>query len=381
MRKRRKVFKYLEDGRPFWRLGFIDPKSGKLRRESAGTADEAEAEILRQEKEADLNNGRYVPPNETSWQEFMDAYSEEQLPKLKPRTREKRSQLLALFEELIEPKSMGDVTARALSRFSSLRGQHCSLATVKSDLAHLRSAFRWAVDQGMLREVPKTETVKVPKGTNRRRIRIAARITLEHFERLLMKAGDPWMELLIAFCWHCGMRRGEAMGVCGEHIDLDAHRIAIPNNKAGDEGATAIIPPELDAMLRERYPDGIPAGRLIPMDDDRALSERFGRRIARKAAVKGNGLGGYCTLHDLRRNFGSRWAGKVPAQVLQRLMRHANIRTTMEFYADVEQSIVEMFWPQEAGAKRQVSQKLSHQRVSAGSDGIDSEATHCQNTA
>jgi integrase len=42
------------------------------------------------------------------------------------------------------------------------------------------------------------------------------------------------------------------------------------------------------------------------------------------------------SLHDLRRSFGSRYAAVVPAPVLQRLMRHADIKTTLAFYTNVD---------------------------------------------
>ncbi len=111
-----------------------------------------------------------------------------------------------------------------------------------------------------------------------------------------------------------------------------------------------LITPELDRELRRRWPDGrLPDGLLIAeaASDSQELSKQF-RRIARRAAVRGNGRDGFCVLHDLRRNFGSRWAGKAPAQVLQRMMRHASINTTLEFYADVEQAALRLLWPEPA---------------------------------
>ena len=52
-------------------------------------------------------------------------------------------------------------------------------------------------------------------------------------------------------------------------------------------------------------------------------------KLAKGAGVK-------LSMKQLRKGFGSRHAGRVPAQVLQRLMRHANISTTMDFYANVD---------------------------------------------
>jgi hypothetical protein len=46
-------------------------------------------------------------------------------------------------------------------------------------------------------------------------------------------------------------------------------------------------------------------------------------------------------MHTLRKGFGCRYAGKVPAQVLQKLMRHRNIKTTMDYYCNVDQAVME----------------------------------------
>jgi hypothetical protein len=47
------------------------------------------------------------------------------------------------------------------------------------------------------------------------------------------------------------------------------------------------------------------------------------------------------TMHTLRKGFGCRYAGRVPAQVLQKLMRHRNIKTTMDYYANVDAAVEE----------------------------------------
>ena len=44
----------------------------------------------------------------------------------------------------------------------------------------------------------------------------------------------------------------------------------------------------------------------------------------------------YASAHDLRRSFGNRWARKVMPAVLQKLMRHADISTTMGYYVDLD---------------------------------------------
>jgi integrase len=43
--------------------------------------------------------------------------------------------------------------------------------------------------------------------------------------------------------------------------------------------------------------------------------------------------------HDLRRSFGSRYACVVQAPVLQRLMRHADIKTTLDYHTKVDDEL------------------------------------------
>jgi integrase len=54
-------------------------------------------------------------------------------------------------------------------------------------------------------------------------------------------------------------------------------------------------------------------------------SKRDGKRIALKIRK-------FASAHDLRRSFGTRWAKREMPAVLQKLMRHADISTTMNFY-------------------------------------------------
>ena len=64
-----------------------------------------------------------------------------------------------------------------------------------------------------------------------------------------------------------------------------------------------------------------------------AVSRRISE-LARQAGVR-------LTMKELRKGFGCRYAGKVPAQVLQKLMRHSNIRITMHYYANVDEAAME----------------------------------------
>jgi len=59
--------------------------------------------------------------------------------------------------------------------------------------------------------------------------------------------------------------------------------------------------------------------------------------IGRNAGVVVNKADGkFASAHDLRRSFATRWSKRVMPAVLQRLMRHAEIATTMKYYVTMD---------------------------------------------
>ncbi len=48
----------------------------------------------------------------------------------------------------------------------------------------------------------------------------------------------------------------------------------------------------------------------------------------------------FASAHDLRRSFGVRWGRKFRSKILKQLMWHANIKTTLEYYAEEDQDAV-----------------------------------------
>jgi len=74
---------------------------------------------------------------------------------------------------------------------------------------------------------------------------------------------------------------------------------------------------------------GEAAGVVVATHDKQVKDKETGKPVT--VAVKK-----FATAHDLRRAFGTRWAKKVMPAVLQRLMRHQSIGTTMKFYVGIE---------------------------------------------
>jgi integrase len=313
--------------RPHLVLQWLDPDTGRRKSKSAGTDDEGEAEKARADLEYELNHGLLREPSKMPWETFRELYEEEQLAGRRQATRKKWGYVADSFEEVMVPRTLGQITERTISRYTvQLPEKGMKPATIQGHLAYLRAALRWAADQKFVPAAPKVVMPKVPRKVNIRKI------TAEEFERLVGVAPDDQWAAFLCTAWYTGMRRNEMLDLVWEEderpwIDFAAGRIRIPAayNKS-DADQWLPLHPQLADILGPRHKE---RGRLFVLSvSPREVSRKFSR-LAKKAGLR-------ITLHDLRRSFGSRYAGVVPAPVLQRLMRHADIKTTLAYYTDVD---------------------------------------------
>jgi integrase len=209
-------------------------------------------------------------------------------------------------------------------------------AALASILRHLKVFLRWCHRQKLLPVLPHIE---MPKGATKAGGRA---ITLEEFERMLAavpairKGGDAgaWKYLLRGL-WFSGLRLSEALAlswdesepVCIAGIDSDGPvmRIAAGSQKGGRDTVTPCVE-DFATLLRETH-KAERSGRVFKLSvRQRERASTVVSSIGKKANVK-------ATAHDLRRSFATRWAKKLEAQQLRKLMRHASITTTLAFYA------------------------------------------------
>jgi integrase len=338
--KRIRVWVQAFKDRPTLVLQWFDPVTGKRKSESAGTADPKEAEAKRTDKEADLNAGRAALGPRMSWATFREVFEREHVAARRENTRANYSAMFELFGRLCGPRSLQAVNERTVSAFAAalrtLPGWHGDKgqtpSTVRQRLALLQTALRWAADQGLIPKCPKFPKVKVPR-------KRPQPVPPETFERLLAKCPDDNLRTYLLCGWLAGLRLAEAVALEWEptdaapYLDLARDRIVLPAEtvKAVEDQWVPLDPELRRALLalprqgRKVFRFVTKAGRPVGLS---AVSERI-IRLARKAGVK-------LTMRSLRRGFGCHYSGKVPAQVLQRLMRHSSIAVTVGFYANVD---------------------------------------------
>jgi integrase len=320
--------------RPYFKLEWLEPGTTRRRSVSTKTADSDRAEEMRRDKEYELNHGLYAEPCKIIWQAFSARYLAEKLADRRERTRKKWETVSSLFLAHCRPRSLGDVDADMLSRHAgALRQKGRTKATIASHLSYLRAALRWAARVPKL--IPAAPTVDLPKLPRTRFIR---RTDHAGFLKILNVApSDDW-RLLISVAWYTGRRRGELLALewSGENgrpwLDLTRERLWLPAEwNKGDADFWLPLHPDLVATLR---PVARAGGPVFP-------SLRLPAEVSRTFSALAKAAGVPITLHDFRRSFCCRYAPLVPAQKLQRLMGHADIRTTLAYYTDHDDGLDE----------------------------------------
>jgi integrase len=324
-------------------LQWHDPVTGRRKSETAGTADTKEAEDRRADKESDLNHGRHADASAMTWARFRELFEEQYVAALRPNTRSNYAAVFDAFERVCNPRRLRAINERTLSAFAAglrttagrAKGSTGHAAsTIRQRLSLLKKALRWAVKERYLPSVPAFPGVKVPK-------KKPQPVPVESFERLLAKASDPNLRTFLLAGWLAGLRLAEAVALewapthRAPHLDAGHNRIVIPAEFAkADEDQWVPLDPALLQALEQLPRAGRKVFRFVNRQGKPVGLNAVGGRVIRLAKRAGVKL----TMHSLRKGFGCRYAGKVPAQVLQRLMRHSNIKVTMDYYANVDEA-------------------------------------------
>ena len=179
------------------------------------------------------------------------------------------------------------------------------------------------------------------------------------------EAAESWQFLIRGF-WTSGLRLSEACdlywdGLRGHTIDLEGKRpmfIIRGRLEKGRRDRRLPIAPEFAEPLRS-VPPQARLGRVFEPAARRPWQappkpHRVGEVVADIGEAAGVVVDAdprtgmptkYASAHDLRRAFGYRWATRVMPAVLQKLMRHASIQTTMQFYVDLEaDDVADALW-------------------------------------
>ena len=255
----------------------------------------------------------------------------------------------------------------------------CSTATIRRSVVTLKAAFNRAITRGLIDTNPFVgRLAKVqPK---------AKRIySHDEVDAMVEAAPDAWWATFIRLAFTSGLRVGETLNLHWSDIDEDAGTVTVSAKRAGTFTASgssfpilafsckshrerqAPLLPEVAKLLQRLkmksggsvYPflslnrlailaatqdttQEIPANKLVNnllrrfrIIQTRAraiLADRRGVVLAEVEWRIGN-------LHDFRKSFGTHMAHHVSMAELMKLMGHASITTTADYYVDVSDDL------------------------------------------
>ena len=239
---------------------------------------------------------------------------------------------------------------------------------MRNCLSHLGASLKWAQRIGL---IPVAPTIERPKRGKTSQLMKGRPITGEEFDRMLAKVpavvgdkrAEPWRDYLRGL-WASGLRLAESLELFWDRddklcVDLSGKRpmLRIPGAlEKGNRDRMLPMAPEFAELLlatpeAERHgpvfrlpmertggarPCGFTVGRTV---------SQIGKKAGIKVATDQKGKVKYASAHDLRRSFGERWASRIMPPVLQQLMRHESIETTMRFYVGRNaQSTADVLW-------------------------------------
>jgi integrase len=410
---------FRRSGEKYYHMQYRDPVSGQKVRKSTGVMKKREADRIAAKWEKEIRAGNDWRRGQMEWSQFREIYETQKLSGLAEKTEQKSITVLNVLDRIIKPRKLKDLNTQTLNRYQSeLRKLGRKEQTIKSHLAHIRSALSWAYDQSWIDAVPRMPKIQRAKTS---KVMKGRAITTEEFERMLEAVGKvivepnkgkaqkrsdrkpdlrrvPSWQDLIRGLWLSGLRLGEAMelhwsDVTKIRVDMSGRHpmFRIPEeSEKGNEDRVLPLSPEFAEWLYT-VPKKNRRGHVfnpIPQNygKDRLGSQTVGRTIAsigqaagiivdwKPAANAGDEPTPlFASAHDLRRSFGERWSSRLMPKELMELMRHKSIDTTMRFYvgqnADKTASIL---WAAHRESMRAVGADLGADRLS---DNLDPSET------
>ena len=202
--------------------------------------------------------------------------------------------------------------------------------TAVNYLTILSACLAWHVEKGTIQQNPvsKAKRVRVPEKER-------ALLTWEQADAILQHVDHPPYKAAIGLALYAGLRKGEVLSLRWQAVSMEERIIHVRNagafvTKSGKERIT-VMPPQLKELLEQcpHTSSYVVSRRRFP-NLDRPLGRWALDRVwfaARDAA----GLP-QLRFHDLRGSFATELLQNFAPAVVQQVMGHENIETTMNYY-------------------------------------------------
>ena len=313
-----------------WYARVPDKSKGTVHFFSLGTSSKSEAKIILQDRIRQGSFDARISPSMMTLGEAVDKYEKFQ------RAKGLKEGSISMFLNSIKSisslfgKQVAEITKAELAEAFLASNEDVGPTTYNNNKTVVSMLFQYIVD--VLEIIPSNPIAKaIPK---RKRVKAVRHFwTIEEIDRIIAHAPTPNVRLAWAFMAFAGLRRSEVMKIKPEDIH-DGYIYVVGK---GDKPAKIPLCPRLKREI-ERH-----GGQWSKLFVNYKTLVKYSQ-----IALPG-GFQGTAHAHRFRHSFGSNLirAG-VNVKVVQKLMRHENIKMTLDIYGhildtDAEDAISKVF--------------------------------------
>lgn len=215
-------------GKITWYFRWKDPVSGKERKKATTAKTKRERDVLARQLERLIENEEYGFIEKRPVRIYEILEDRLQYNKIHNRSWKRDVGSMKWLKVFFRNIVCNSITSEKINNFVAARldaegvfnNHRCvQPSTVNRELAYLRSAFYYAIENGKLKRAPKIKTLpELNKGD---------RVLTEHeYERLLF-ASATHLRSLVIIAWETGMRRGEILKLRWDQVDLSRDIITL----------------------------------------------------------------------------------------------------------------------------------------------------------
>ena len=235
--------------------------------------------------------------------DLIRKYGDEVTPTKKGRDKEKY-RIRILERSLLSGVTVKNLKSHHITRFREDRLKKVSSGTVLKDLGLLSAVINTGRTEWGLENVLRINPVSLISKPRAPRPR-DRRLEEGELEKLLdfnsSSNHDAWFRPVVLFAIETGMRRGEILSLCWQHVHLDKRYVHLPDTKNGDSRDVPLSPQAME-LLRE-LPRNIREDQVVLPLHFEALKSSWRRACCRAGIID-------LRFHDLRHEATSRFFEK-----------------------------------------------------------------------
>ena len=334
-----------------------------------------------------MENGAFIKADKTTVEEWLDEWLKYYV---NPSTKENTKYNYKVtadrhLKPYIGSVQLDKLTTDMIQRLFVNQFSELSLRGIRLIRFVLGSSLEQAVISGKIRRNP-IRGIRLPR---KEAPDMVDPLSPEEVEQLLTANEDHRLYPLLVAALLTGMRRGELLGLKWDNVDLDNNIISVEESLIEVAGKRHVDTPKtksscakvpINERLREvllehkekqanakKYARSVDLGLVFPgIYGQYMVPRRFSRVFADMVAAAGIRK---IRFHDLRHTFAYLLIlQNTNIKVIQELMRHADIRTTMNVYgkllpevkADAVNNLTEFF---KAKTNKEEPQQVCHLRL------------------